>query len=82
MLCLQASLSIDQTKILVEIYVVQHKSPFIAENLELLFQTSLIAQEMWTESYIDIPEEVNITGHSSFLASTRSAYLAAGLQLL
>ena len=38
----------------------QHKSPISAEDLEPLFPKGLIAQEMSTESYIDIPQEVNI----------------------
>lgn len=39
-------------------YFVQHKSPITAEDLEPLFPKGLIAQEMSTESYIDIPQEV------------------------
>ena len=45
-------------------YDVQHKSPISAEDLEPLFPKGLIAQEMSTESYIDIPEEVNIAGQT------------------
>ena len=43
------------------IYYMQHKSPITAEDLEPLFPKGLIAQEMSTESYIDIPQEVSDT---------------------
>ncbi|KAK9841435.1 hypothetical protein WJX74_005762 [Apatococcus lobatus] len=36
----------------------EHKSPITAEDLEPLFPKGLIAQEMTTESYIDIPQEI------------------------